>query len=82
MREIRPSGSVEGVVGNHDPYSDMGSPPVSVPRKSKKPAIKSESHVLNLTAYTRHLPLWIAPTLRIGMRRFSLASWDWPWLLA
>jgi len=22
MREIRPSGSVEGVMGNHDPYSD------------------------------------------------------------
>ena len=22
MREIRSSGSVEGVVGNHDPYSD------------------------------------------------------------
>jgi hypothetical protein len=22
MREIRPSGSVEGVVSNHDPYSD------------------------------------------------------------
>ena len=26
MREIRPSGSVEGVMGNHDPYSDMGQP--------------------------------------------------------
>jgi len=24
MREIRPSGSVEGVMGNHDPYSDLG----------------------------------------------------------
>ena len=24
MREIRPSGSVEGVMGNHDPYSDWG----------------------------------------------------------
>jgi hypothetical protein len=24
MREIRSSGSVEGVVSNHDPYSDFG----------------------------------------------------------
>jgi len=24
MREIRLSGSVEGVVSNHDPYSDFG----------------------------------------------------------
>jgi hypothetical protein len=23
MPEIRPSGSVEGVVGNHEPYSDL-----------------------------------------------------------
>ena len=27
MREIRPSGSVEGVMGNHDPYSDLVGPP-------------------------------------------------------
>jgi len=26
MREIRPSGSVEGVRGNPDPYSDLGRP--------------------------------------------------------
>jgi hypothetical protein len=26
MREIRSSGSVEGVVSNHDPYSDSNSP--------------------------------------------------------
>jgi len=29
MREIRPSGSVEGVVGNHDPYSDFYQRPAS-----------------------------------------------------
>jgi hypothetical protein len=23
MRKSRPSGSVEGVMGNHDPYSDL-----------------------------------------------------------
>jgi hypothetical protein len=27
MREICPSGSVEGVMGNHDPYSDMAPAP-------------------------------------------------------
>jgi len=26
MREIRSSGSVEGVVSNHDPYSDFAPP--------------------------------------------------------
>jgi len=34
MREIRPSGSVEGVMGNHDPYSDLG---CSVPRRDFLP---------------------------------------------
>jgi len=29
MRETRLSGSVEGVVSNHDPYSDSRSAPVS-----------------------------------------------------
>jgi hypothetical protein len=26
MRKIRSSGSVEGVMGNHDPYSDISAP--------------------------------------------------------
>jgi len=32
MREIRSSGSVEGVLGNHDSYSDSAPPIVSQPQ--------------------------------------------------
>jgi hypothetical protein len=34
MREIRSSGSVEGAVGNHGSYSDVGA--------TKRPALRSE----------------------------------------
>jgi len=37
MREIRLSGSVEGVVSNHDPYSDLRSAWKIVRCKNKKP---------------------------------------------
>jgi hypothetical protein len=41
MREIRTSGSVEGVVGNHDSYSDSGvglRPPSFAPLRTASPA--------------------------------------------
>jgi hypothetical protein len=34
MREIRSSGSAEGVMSNHDPYSDLGSGSSGVEEKA------------------------------------------------
>ena len=36
MREIRPSGSAEGVMGNCDPYSDSPEPMVVEPPQSTR----------------------------------------------
>jgi hypothetical protein len=40
MRETRPSGSVEGVVSNHDPYSDW-TPLLDSPAQTSIPAVVS-----------------------------------------
>lgn len=47
MREIRQSGSVEGVMSNHDSYSDMVWNVLICPRSpSRKPAFISASPLL------------------------------------
>ena len=43
MREIRPSGSVEGVVGNHDSYSDLH---VTRAASSASPTLSPRSSLL------------------------------------
>ena len=43
MRETRSSGSVEGVMGNHDSYSDFGSGTVDLPVRMQAPAQRTDA---------------------------------------
>jgi hypothetical protein len=52
MREIRSSGSVEGVMRNHDPYSDLKE---VILQLSNSVMLRAKCHQINRRAWTKPL---------------------------
>jgi hypothetical protein len=62
MREIRTSGSVEGVVGNHDSYSDSG---VAL-RAPSSAALRTSARCARLTLRPTYRTLGVLARSRAG----------------
>jgi hypothetical protein len=77
MRETRLSGSVEGVVSNHDPYSDLVSRLASIVRLVEKTTSMDVRPRLDHKIFPRTLRFWGPCRCTFPVRVHVIAAERW-----